>query len=371
MKKTRFCGLAALLFFIALGYTIPRPAAACFDPSDNRSASFSRAYCRPEPTSIPTPAPRSRPVPIADRAQLSGIRHDYQRWNNCAPATTRMALSYFGIDLPQATIASALKPDPQDVNVSPDQIVAYVQGKGLRATVRVNGSIETVMHLVSNKIPVIAEQWIEEKGGMGHYRLVSAYDRPRQFFVTQDSYFGPNYRLTFDEFDRAWKVFGRLYIAIYTAAQEPLVRAILGPDGDDAAMLHRALETAQTRTQAEPHDPDAWYALGDAHLALGDARAAVAAYEKAIAIGLPWRFFWYQFGPFEALLQIGNYRRVLALTAPVLQRMPNIEELHFYRGEAFRGLGDVERARAEFELALKYHPGYERAEAALSMTKSQ
>jgi len=314
---------------------------------------------------------RPQVVSSADQAQLLGIRHDYQRWNNCAPTTTRMALSYFGIDIPQATIASVLKPDPQDVNVSPEEMAAYLQGKGLRAKVRINGDIETLMHLLSNNIPVIVEQWIEEKGGMGHYRLVSAYDRPRQFLVFQDSYFGPNYRRSFADFDRAWKVFNRLYIPVYTPEQEPLVKAILGPEFDDTLMLRHAFEKSLARTQADLEDPDAyaWYALGDAHLAHGDARAAVEAYAKAMAMGLPWRFFWYQFGPFEALLQIEDYQRVLALTGPVLEKMPNIEELHFYRGEAYRGLGDNERARQEYDLALKYHPGYIQAEAALREIK--
>lgn len=352
-------GIVAFLLLIGLSYAAIQPVLASPDPGNGRFDPAWLSIFRRESE------PPVQPAPIADQIRLTGIRHDYQRWNNCAPTTTRMTLSYFGIDIPQATIAEALKPDPQDANVSPAEIVPYVQGKGLRAVVRVNGGLETVMQLLSNRVPVIVEQWIEEKGGMGHYRLVSAYDRPRQVFVTQDSYFGPNYRLSFADFDRGWAVFNRLYIPVYTAEQEPLVKAILGPDFDDAAMVRRALETAQTRIQADSKDPYGWYALGDAHLAQGNAPAAAEAYETAIAIGLPWRFFWYQFGPFEALLQVGDYQRVLALTAPVLKKMPNIEELHLYRGEAFRGLGDTGRARAEFELALKYHPGYERAQAAL------
>jgi len=97
----------------------------------------------------------------------------------------------------------------------------------------------------------------------------------------------------------------------------------------------------------------------------GEYELAVAAYERAIEIGLPLRTFWYQFGPMVACNKVGKCERVLELTAPVLARAL-IEELRYQRGLAYLGLGERERAEAEFRLALKYNPRYTEAEEALA-----
>ena len=91
----------------------------------------------------------------------------------------------------------------------------------------------------------------------------------------------------------------------------------------------------------------------------------MAAYERAIEIGLPPRTFWYQFGPMVACNKVERYERVLELTGPVLARAP-IEELRYQRSLAYLGLGEREKAEAEFRLALKYNPGYAEAEEALA-----
>ena len=54
------------------------------------------------------------------------------------------------------------------------------------------------------------------------------------------------------------------------------------------------------------------------------------------------------------------------LSAGVLAHTPNIEELHYYRGRAYLGLGDADKARAEFELAVQYNPHYTEAVQALT-----
>ena len=45
-----------------------------------------------------TDAPTATPTPwtIPATASLSGIRHAWQTWNNCGPATLSMQMSYFG-----------------------------------------------------------------------------------------------------------------------------------------------------------------------------------------------------------------------------------------------------------------------------------
>ncbi|HEX2033990.1 MAG TPA: hypothetical protein VHS99_07385, partial [Chloroflexota bacterium] len=62
------------------------------------------------------------PAPPAVR--LQNFRHQYQTWNNCGPATITMATSHFGRAETQAQAAPVLKPNPNDKNVGPDELVA-------------------------------------------------------------------------------------------------------------------------------------------------------------------------------------------------------------------------------------------------------
>jgi len=66
----------------------------------------------PEPTSTATLAPTATlsPTPRPPEALLTGIRHEYQRWNNCGPANLAMALSFWGWEGDQKTVAPFLKP---------------------------------------------------------------------------------------------------------------------------------------------------------------------------------------------------------------------------------------------------------------------
>ncbi len=306
--------------------------------------------------------------PIADQVFLANVRHDWQQWNNCGPTTTSMALSYFGVNAPQLSVAAVLKPNPKDVNVSPNQIVDYVRNRGLAAQVRVNGNRETLMKLLSNGIPVIAEQWIPDDGGMGHYRLAIGYDRDRGVVIFDDSYYGPNREWSFEEFEGHWMEYSinRIYIPVYRRDQAGLVRAILGPDADDGEMWLRAEAGARANLEAFGSDARVWFGLGDALLNQGRPWEALDAYETAYRLGLPWRWYWYQFGHFEALAKTGSWDRILELSDPVLAKAPMHEEMYYYRGLAFQNLGDPDSAREAFSLALKNNGNFSRARAALN-----
>jgi hypothetical protein len=47
-------------------------------------------------TPLPSPTATPIPTPIPAFAALGGIRHEYQQFNNCAPANLSMVLSYWG-----------------------------------------------------------------------------------------------------------------------------------------------------------------------------------------------------------------------------------------------------------------------------------
>ncbi|MCL4487918.1 MAG: C39 family peptidase [Chloroflexi bacterium] len=338
------------------------PAATAVAPA--RTGTATRA---PSPTR--TPSVPVDVLPVAPSVALTGVKHDYQRWNNCGPTTLEMDLSFFGRSDTQAQIAAFLKPNPDDRNVRPDEMAAYVSKTPLHSIVRIDGTVERLKALLSNNLPVIVETALvkQPQGWMGHYRLLVGYNA--QTFNTMDSYDGPNVRISFSDFDGDWQAFNRLYIVVYPAAEEGRVRAILGEDVDDASMYTQAVQVAQAESAANPRDAFAQFNLGMSLNGLKRYAEAAAAFDRARTIGLPWRMMWYQFGPYVAYLHSGRQTEVIALADAMLHGADDLEESHYYKGLALQALGRVPEARREFQAAVGYNKNYVAAQQALAQLK--
>lgn len=291
----------------------------------------------------------------------------YQTWNNCGPATVSMALGPVGIVVDQAAAAKDLKPDPDDKNVGPAELAAFARARGAGAAARVNGDLDRLRALVAAGWPVIAETWFVPEPGdeMGHYRLVTGYDRAADVILAADAYAGPALRIPAAEFDAVWRVFNRTYVVVFPPEAEAAVAAVLGPDADDAAMYARAAATARVETEAVG-DAFAWFNLGSSLVGAGQPVEAAAAFDRARAIGLPWRMLWYQHGPFEAYAAAGRWDDVAALAGANLANAPNLEESLYWRGRARAAAGDADGAAADWRQALELRPGFPEAGAALA-----
>lgn len=342
----------------------------------------------PSPTATatpsPTPQPTATPVPPTPTppsaagsgfAQLDGLAHYWQTWNNCGPATLAMNLSYYGLPLSQKQTAAALKPNWDDKNVSPHEMVAYARSQGLSALARVGGAPERLRRLVDAGIPVLIETWLDHDGGMGHYRLVVGYDDAAGQWIVYDSYISdgvdpkqpyPGIRVGYVDLARLWRVFDGTYVLIYDPARAAAVQEILGDEADDAMMWQRSLERAQAEAAATPGDPFAWFNLGSSLTALGRYGEAASAFDQARLIGLPWRMLWYQFAPFRAYYEAGRYAELLALADSVIATAGNIEETFYWRGKALQATGDSAAARQAYQRALELNPNYAEAQQALA-----
>lgn len=384
--------------------TVARPADASFllqvDSTATAAALLPPTFT-PPPTAVPdqpaaeatsapvippteTPAPTATPLPIPPAARISGVRHEFQEWNNCGPATLAMTLSVFDLNLTQKDTAPILKPNPEDRNVSPHEMAAFVNERtDFQALFRANGRAATVKRLVANGIPVILEIGIEPPGEFrwmgwyGHYMLVVAYDDAQEQFWIYDSWLGtsevplenagPDGRiLTYEALERDWPHFNRNYIAVYRPEQAQLVADIIGEDMDDAVMWANALETSRQDAAADPENAFYWFNLGTAYNAQGDYPSAAAAFDQARAIGLPWRMLWYQFGPYEAYYQVGRYEDVILLADTTLKDRPYFEESFYYKGLAQAALGDVAGARKSLSKAADLNPNFPLAAEALA-----
>ncbi|WP_034387152.1 C39 family peptidase [Deinococcus sp. YIM 77859] len=342
------------------------------------------------PPAVPETAPQeSRPltppaepeIALPATASISGVRHEYQRLNNCGPVTVGMALSRWGSTLNQYDIAPRLKPNRGDVNVSPEELAAFARGQGMNVHLGRNGSRLLLKRLLAAGYPVIVETWFvtQESGGMGHYRLLTGYDDAAGQFRALDSYLGP-LTLPYARFDELWRAFGRTYLVVSPPEREAAVRELLGFRANPKAARQEELRVALAEAERR-NDALGWLNLGQAKLAVGDARGAARAFDQAFASppdlsldptrparvvgGLPWRTLWYTFGPLEAYLRTGRYADVLRLTQAVLRDAPAHEEAHYWRGRALHELGRTTEAQAAYREALRLRPSYSAAQAAL------
>jgi tetratricopeptide (TPR) repeat protein len=227
--------------------------------------------------------------------------------------------------------------------------------------------IRLLKQLLSSGYPVIVETWFipEPDDEMGHYRLLTGYDDTAEQFTTQDAYNGADQLVTYEELDALWKVFNRVYIVVCEADRAAELTNLLAEYVEPEQMHRNALAIAVAETEADPEDRFAWFNVGTNHVGLGQFAAAAAAYDRARTLNLPWRLLWYQFGPFEAYLQVGRYQDVIDLANANLHVTRNLEESYYYRALARRALGDQEGAREDLHKALQYNPHYEQASAAL------
>jgi tetratricopeptide (TPR) repeat protein len=303
---------------------------------------------------------------IPDRVVLP-MTHTYQKPNNCAPASTAMALSVFGIAKTQFDMAAIQKPVPADVNVTAEQVASSIQDIGLQAYVGYNGDIELLEQLVAAGFPVLTEEWMSYDGGMGHFRAVRGYDRARQQILHNDSYYGPDLWRGYDAVLRDWRAFNFKYVVPYRADQEARLKSIIGPNWDRATMFEDLRASSQARVDANPADVYAWWGLGEALLRLGNPHDAIYAFERALTAGtLPWRFLWYHYDYFEALNQVGRYEEMLTKSEATLGQMGRSEDLRYHRAVALRALGRPDDAIIQLQRALEDNPRFAPAQLLLT-----
>lgn len=345
-------------------------------PTPTQSASPEPSPTSGEASALSTPEPTATPLglitDLPDAVKLAGFQHEYQKWNNCGPATLSVTLSYWGWQGTQADTAAYLKPSQDDRNVPPREMYEYIRQIGYDAYIRVGGDIETIKRLLVNGFPVMAEKgfWVDEKHGwMGHYVLVSGYDDNAGVLITQDTYRGPNVSVKYADFVKDWRAFNYVYLVVYPPERDSEVRALLGAQSDDYQNWRHALDVAYAdvaATAAMDH-AFAWFNVGTNLDVLGDAAGAAAAYDQARQAGLPWRMLWYQTGMYRTYFNVGRYQEVIDLATNTLANAgTSLEESLYWRGQARVMLGDVDGAVADYREALKFNPNFTAAAVELS-----
>lgn len=325
--------------------------------------------------------PNAAPPELPSRWMMTFSRYEPQGWNNCAPATLTNALSYFGYTERQGRAASWLKPNYEDKNVSPWQMVEFVNTQlpelEVYAKVRYGGTLDTLRALIANNFPVIIELGYDPEpqrlGWMGHYLLMTGYDDATRQFTTSDSYLGNNTVYRYDEVMKFWQHFNYVYIVLYEWQREEQLLALLGPDADEQMNILNALQIARSEAIANNADAFAWFNMGTNFVKLGMYPEAAIAYDEARKWGLPFRMLWYQFGPFEAYYHVGRYDDMIVLAQQNLNDGGGqyVEETFYYGGLARLGRGETERAISNFNAALQFNPNFTPAREALNRAQER
>ena len=311
--------------------------------------------------------------------RMNALGTEYQGWNNCGPATLTNALVHFGYEDDQNRAANWLKPDGEDKNVSPWQMVEFVNTQipeiPVYGMVRSGGTLELLQTLMFNDFPVVIEKGYEPSGfdWMGHYLLLSGFDDQLEEFSSMDSFKGPNTRYSYEDIAKYWQHFNYTYIVLYTANREEELMKLLGAYADEWQNHINTLELARSEAIADPKDAHAWFNMGSNFVNLGMYDVAAQAFDQAISLGLPWRMMWYQFGPYEAYFRTGRFDDMIAIARQNQNDGGGhfVEETWYYLGMAREGRGEYDKALQNYNTALSFNPNFRPAEKAKERLTAQ
>lgn len=336
-----------------------------------------------EPTSTPaiSPTPTLSPTPLPPKVALSGIKHEYQSFNNCGPASLSMLLSFWGWQGDQRTTKAVLRPNEDDANVMLPEMIDYVTGNtNLKAMVRLGGNLEMIKQFIAAGFPVMIEMGHHpaDDWWMGHYVVVSGYDDTWSALITQDSLIMPDLPLPYAEIEAHWwRDFNRPLLVVYPRERETEVLSIFGENGDKT----RNLELALAETEKEIPGlagRDLFFALYNKaalQFLLDQANEAAGTFDQAFALyntldekQRPWRLLWYREEAYQTYYEVGRYQAVIDLTNATLSMLSKrgLEESHYWRGMAYEALGEPDKAIFDYQIAIQLRPTYQQAITALN-----
>lgn len=325
----------------------------------------------PAPAEFPAVTPGIVLAQPGDKALLPGTKVAYQTFNNCGPATLSMVLSYYGISKSQKELADQMRPyqhpegDNDDKTIFPEEFVTWVEKFGLKAIYRPNGSLQLIKLFLANGIPVVTKTWLRPDEDIGHFRIIRGFDEGTKALIDDDSYFGPNRRISYFQFMEMWQPFNYGYIPVYNSEKEEIVKAILGEDLDIKVAYQKTAQRAKKETELAPNNVYPLFNQVTSSYHLGEYQKSVAEFEK-VESRLPRRMLWYQIEPILSYKELKNYDRVFQISNWIFEHGNRaFSELYQIRGEIYLEKGDKESARQEFELALKYNQNFESAKEAL------
>ena len=318
----------------------------------------------------PTVIPTATFAPLPTQASIASPPFEKQTPNNCGPATLSMALHLYGWEGDQTDISNLVKPVTGDRNVNPEELRYFVrtQAGWLNLEYRVGGSIELLKRLIAANYPVIVETVtsLNPADALGptddlwaaHYLLVTGYDDATQEFTIQDSYHGPDLKISYTQLEEDWRPFNNVYLLTYFPQFEEEVKTLLGSDWDPSLNRQRILSATEAATTAPTADGFDWFNYGSNLTYFERYEEAALAYDKARELGLPLRMFRYQFSPFLAYFHSGRNDDLISLADYALDVTEMSEENWLWYGFGLYRKGDYSGALKAWQKADSINPNF-------------
>ena len=304
-------------------------------------------------------------------ALLENPKHIYQTFNNCGPATLSMILYWYGKDVSQNELGDEMRPyqnpegDNDDKTIFTYEFVDWAKIYGFESIGRVNGDIELLKTFTTNGIPVVVKTWLHVNDDIGHFRIIRGFDESKKVIIQDDSFEGPNKKISYFDFLSMWQPFNYAYIIVYTQEQKDLVSAIIGEEMDENVAWGNALTKAKKELELDPENVYPYFNMSTSYYHLGNFNKSVEEFEQ-VESQIPRRMLWYQIEPIQAYKELGNYARVFQITDNILANGNRaFSELYQLRGEINIAQGKKEKAREQFELAILYNQNFEPAKLSL------
>ena len=317
-----------------------------------------------------TVTPTATFPPLPTQAAMTSPPYEKQTPNNCGPATLSMALHMYGWEGKQSDISDLIKPVSGDRNVNPEELRYYVrtQAGWLNMEYRVGGNLELLKRLIAANYPVMIEgvTSLNPADALGptddlwaaHYILLTGYDDTAQEFTIQDSYHGPDLKVSYAKLEEEWRPFNNLYIVLYFPQFEEEMKTLLASDWDPDLNRQNALAASLAATATSTADGFSWFNYGSNLVYFERYDEAALAYDKARALGLPLRMFRYQFGPFLAYFHSGRNDDLLVLTDYARGVTEMSEETWLWYGYGLYRKGDYEGALKAWRKADSINPNF-------------
>ena len=318
----------------------------------------------------PSITPTATFPPLPTQAFMTSPAYEKQTPNNCGPAALSMALHMYGWEGDQSDISDLIKPVTGDRNVNPEELRYFVrtQAGWLNMEYRVGGNIEILKRLLAANYPVIIESVtsLNPADALGptddlwaaHYLLITGYDDATQEFTIQDTYHGPDLKVSYSKLEEEWRPFNNLFIVMYFPQFEEEMKALLASDWDPDLNRQNALATSLAATATSSADGFSWFNYGSNLVYFERYEEAALAYDKARELGLPLRMFRYQFGPFLAYFHSGRNDDLLVLTDYARGVTEMSEETWLWYGYGLYRKGDNAGALKAWNKADSINPNF-------------
>lgn len=281
-----------------------------------------------------------------------------------------MALRMYGWEGNQTDISNVIKPISGDRNINPEELRYYVrtQAGWLNLEYRVGGNIEILKRILAANYPVVVESVtsLNPQDALGanddlwaaHFLLITGYDDTKQEFNVQDTYRGPDLKVSYEQLEKDWKPFNNLYMVIYFPQFEEEMKTLLASDWDPNLNRQSTLDLTQALTSQPTADAFDWFNYGSNLTYFERYEEAALAFDKAREIGLPIRMFRYQFSPFLAYFHSGRNEDLLALTNYALDVTEMSEEAWLWYGFGLYRNGDNTGALKAWQKADSINPNF-------------